>query len=47
MSYICRAKTKKEAEEKAKRYIKPGHRRIRKVKGGYEVYVSDKYKKGS
>lgn len=27
------ARTKKEAEEKARKYIKPGHRLIRKVHG--------------
>lgn len=33
---IARALTKKEAEEKARRYIKPGHRVIRREKGVYQ-----------
>jgi hypothetical protein len=33
---IARCRTKKEAQQKAQRYIKPGHRVIRKSKGTYQ-----------
>lgn len=33
---IARALTKEEAEDKARKYIKPGHRVIRKEKGIYQ-----------
>ena len=33
---VAHALTKQEAEEKARKYIKPGHRVIRKEKGVYQ-----------
>lgn len=33
---VARTKTKKEAEDKARRYIKPGHRVIKKESGVYQ-----------
>ncbi|MDD4985926.1 MAG: hypothetical protein PHQ43_09065 [Dehalococcoidales bacterium] len=33
---IARAMTKEEAEDKARRYIKPGHRVVKKQHGTYQ-----------
>lgn len=38
---VAMAKTKKEAEALARKYIKPGHRKIRKTRTGYAIYVVD------
>lgn len=36
---VATERTKKEAMAKARKYIKPGHRKVVKVAGGYEVWA--------